>query len=72
MVNKVELNKKIDESGLKINFIIDKLDISGTAWNNKVNNKTPFRRIEEYVLVSLLPFSSKEEIDAVLHAPDIK
>lgn len=61
MVNTDDLNKKIKESGLRIDFIIEKLGLSRTGFDKKRKGKTPFRVSEVYVLKDLLRLTDEEE-----------
>ena len=56
------LNKFIDESGLKIAFICEKLGISQTAFNKKRTGKTPFRGSEIYVLQDLCGINNDDSV----------
>jgi len=60
-VNTELLDKKIEESGLKVSFIIEKLGLSHNGFYKKKNGKTPFRASEVYVLCDLLKISDEEE-----------
>lgn len=48
------LDKAIDESGLKIQYIVDALGISRQAFDNKRKGKVAFRKSEIYVLCDLV------------------
>lgn len=48
------LNKYIDNSGLKIGFIVEKLGISRQAFDKKRKGETAFRASEVFVLCTLL------------------
>jgi len=54
MINTQLLDTKINESGLKIGFITDKLGISRQGLYKKIKGKTPFRVAEIYVISDLL------------------
>lgn len=62
MVNTNDLDIKIKESGLRIDFIIKKLGLSRTGFDKKRKGKTPFRVSEVYVLKDLLQLTDEEEI----------
>ena len=49
MVNSALLDEKIEQSGLKVTYIVDTLGISRQAFYKKKNGKTPFRKSEIYV-----------------------
>lgn len=53
MVNTQMLDDAINESGLKISFIVDKLGISRQAFDKKRKGLTPFRASEVYVICDL-------------------
>lgn len=61
MIDTQLLDKKIEESGLKISFIIEKLGLSRTGFDKKRKGKTPFRVSEVYVLKDLLHLTDEEE-----------
>lgn len=56
------LNSYIEKSGLKINYITEKLGISQTAFNKKRAGKTPFRGAEIYVLQDLCGISNEDSM----------
>lgn len=60
-VNTELLDKKIDESGLKVSFLIEKLGISHNGFYKKKNGEIPFRASEVYVLCDLLKISDEAE-----------
>lgn len=59
-INTVLLKKKIDESGLKVTFIIEKLGLSPNGFYKKLNGVTPFRVAEIYVICDLLKLTEEE------------
>lgn len=63
MVKTKELDDKINASGLKISFIVEKLGMSRTGFDKKRKGITPFRVPEVYVLADLLRLSEEEKID---------
>lgn len=63
MVNTELLNTKIDDSGLKTTFIVDKLGISRQAFDKKRKNVIPFRVAEIYVVSDLLRLTDDEKQD---------
>ena len=63
MVKTQELDNKIEASGLKISFIIQKLGISRTGFDKKRKGQTPFRVPEIYVLSDLLRLTEDEKMD---------
>lgn len=60
-VNTELLDKKIEESGLKVSFIVEKLGLSHNGFYKKKNGITPFRTSEIYVLCDLLRITDEEE-----------
>lgn len=60
-VNSALLDKKIEESGLKVSFIIEKLGLSHNGFYKKKNGITPFRASEVYVLCDLLKITDEGE-----------
>lgn len=63
MVNTQLLDKRIDESGFRIGFIIDKLGLSRNGFDKKRKGKTPFRTAEIYVISDLLKLSDTDQKD---------
>lgn len=59
-VDSEQLNKKIDNSGLKINYLCEVLALSRQGFDKKRNGKTPFRVPEVYVLCDLLSITAEE------------
>lgn len=62
MVNTELLNKAIDDSGLKLGFIIETLGISRQAFDKKRKGLIPFRASEVFVLCSLLNIPPGEKM----------
>ena len=60
LVNGELLRKKIDESGLKMGFIADKLKITHQSLLNRINGVTKFRLDEIQTLCELLHLSDEE------------
>lgn len=61
MVNTQLLDEKIERSGFRIGFLIEKLGLSRNGFDKKRKGKTPFRLAEVYVLSDLLRLSESEE-----------
>lgn len=61
MVNTELLNEKIEQSGLKPQFIIETLGITPNSFYRKKNNQIPFKAAEVYVLCDLLHISDVAE-----------
>ena len=55
------LKRKIDESGLKMNFIAQKIGLSRSAFYNKVNGATEFTQSEINDLCDILKIKSMTE-----------
>lgn len=65
-VNTQLLDAKIAESGLRTNFIIEKLGLSANGFYKKKNGVTPFRVAEVYVICDLLHISEEEKSEIFL------
>lgn len=70
MVNDTLLEKKITDSGLKIDFIVDILGITRQAFYKKRKGIAPFRGAEVYALSDLLKISSEEK-EAIFFASEV-
>lgn len=55
------LNKKIEESGLKIDYLCEVLGLSRQGFLKKRNGITPFRAAEVFALCYLLKIDTVEE-----------
>lgn len=55
------LEEKIESTGLKVGFIIEKLGISRTSWYKKKAGKIPFRVSEIYVISDLCNMTDEEK-----------
>lgn len=64
MTNTDLLKRKIDESGLKMQYIAEQLGISHQALYNKIGNKTQFLASEIMKLSELLKLTKRER-DAI-------
>ena len=71
MVNTQLLDEKIEKSGLKIGFIVDKLGISWNGFNKKKTGKIPFRAAEIYVIGDLLSLNDAEK-DEIFFADKVE
>ena len=60
-VNTELLDEKIESSGLKVNFIVEKLGVSAAGFYKKKNGEIPFRTAEVYVLCDLLGITDDTE-----------
>ena len=55
------LKKKIEESGLKLSFIAEKMDLTRQGLYKKVNGITEFTQTEIQILCDLLGIKSLKE-----------
>lgn len=55
------LEKAIDRSGLKINYILDQLGITRQAFDRKRKGRYAFRQSEVYVLCDLLKLNDEQK-----------
>lgn len=72
MTNSEMLNKKIKESGLKIGFIAEKLNISYGWLNKKISNEKPFKAYEIQALCDVLGITDLEEKNEIFFAKDVE
>ena len=70
MVNTQLLDDKIESSGLKRGFIVDKLGLSRFGFDKKLKGQTPFRVAEIYVLCDLLNISESDK-QAIFFADEV-
>lgn len=63
MINTQLLDSKIEQSGFKTGFLVEKLGLSRNGFDKKRKGKTPFRTAEIYVLSDLLRLSDNEKKD---------
>lgn len=68
MTNTVELEKKIEDSGLKRNYIAQALGLSRQGFRNKCINKQPFNTREINILCELLKISKLSEKENIFFA----
>lgn len=61
MVDTQLLDSKIESSGLKKSFIVEKLGLSRFGFDKKIKGINPFRVAEIYVLCDLLNISEEEK-----------
>lgn len=66
MTNIGLLKEKIDNSGLKVNKITEKLGISKTAYHNKMNGKVEFKSGEIKTLKFMLQLTNEEVVNIFL------
>ena len=60
MLNTQLLDERIEQSGFKIGFLVDKLGLSRNGFDKKRKGKTPFRTAEIYVISDLLKLSEAD------------
>ena len=60
MTDTVKLKQKIKESGYRISYIANALDLSYYGFKKKVDNKSEFKASEIQVLCDLLKIHGKE------------
>lgn len=68
MTNTELLREAIQNSGLKIQFIADKLELSRFALNNKIENRTQFKSGEIKALCELLGIESLSDKERIFFA----
>lgn len=71
MVNTQLLDEKIKASGLRQDFIVDKIGISNQAFIKKKQNKIKFRCAEVYVICDLLHINDGEEKNSIFFAEEV-
>lgn len=71
MTNTDALREKIKESGLKMQYIADNLDLSIYGLSLKISNRNEFKASEIACLCELLNITSLKEKDALFFASDI-
>ncbi len=71
MVNTELLNKRIEASGLKRNFISSELNISRQTLYSKINNHTEFLSSEVQRLCELLGIKYLTEKEAIFFAKSV-
>lgn len=65
MTDTVLLKKKIEESGLRLDYIYESLDISRASLHNKMSGKTEFTLKEVQRLCDILNITSLREKDKI-------
>ena len=61
MVNTQLLDERIEQSGLKVGYIVDTIGLSRNGFDKKRKGKIPFRTAEIYVLSDLLKLSDDDK-----------
>ena len=68
MVNTNLLNEKIEQSGLKPQYIISTLGITPNSFYRKKNNQIKMKASEVYVLCDLLKITDSQEKEKIFYA----
>ena len=72
MTNSELLKKKIEERGLKISFIVDKLGTSYGWFKKKLNNEKEFNATEMQILCEILGITDLAEKDRIFFAKNVE
>lgn len=72
MTNTKLLKKKIEESGLKIGYIVEKLGTSYAWFNKKLNNGKDFNATEMQILCEILNITDLAEKDRIFFAKNVE
>lgn len=72
MTNTKALKQKIKESGLKIGYITEKLDISYHWLKKKIENEVEFKASEIQILCELLSITNAKEKEAIFFANNVE
>lgn len=72
MTNSDLLKQKIKESGLKIGFIVEKLDTSYGWFNKKLENEKDFTAAEIQMLCEILSITDLAERDRIFFAKNVE
>ena len=72
MVNTELLNEKIEQSGLKPQFIIETLGITPNSFYRKKNNQIPMKAAEIYVLCDLLKITDSDEKAKIFYSESLQ
>ena len=71
MVDVKLLSKKIEESGLKREYIADQCGMTRTSFYNKVNNRSDFTTREVSRLCELLSITKLTEKETIFFAKEV-
>lgn len=71
MTNTELLRERIDESGLKLGTIAEKLDISYSWLKKKIDNEKPFKAYEIQILCELLNITKLSDKDKIFFAENV-
>lgn len=72
MTNSELLKLKIKESGLKIGFIVEKLNTSYAWFNKKLENKKDFNAAEIQMLCEILSITDLAEKERIFFAVNVE
>lgn len=72
MTNSKLLKLKIKESGLKLGFIVEKLNTSYAWFNKKLENKKDFNATEMQILCEILNITDLAEKDRIFFAKNVE
>ena len=72
MTNTALLKKKIQDRGVKIGFLVKKLNTSYHWLNQKIENKRDFKAWEIIAMCEALEITSLEERDQIFFAKDVE
>ena len=72
MTNTTELRKLINESGLKLGFIADRLDISYSWLKKKLDGDVAFKAYEIQLLCDLLNISDPQKKEDIFFANNVE
>jgi hypothetical protein len=72
MTNSKLLKKKIKDSGLKLGYIVEKLDTSYAWFNKKLENKKDFNAAEIQILCEILGITDLAEKDRIFFAKNVE
>lgn len=72
MTDTKKLKEKIEERGLKLGFIAEKLGISYHWLKKKVDGEVSFKAYEIQIMCDLLSIDDLQEKEAIFFAPDVE
>lgn len=72
MTNTDLLKNKIEESGLKMGYLVEQLKTSYGWLNKKINNEVPFKACEIQALCEILGIVDLKEKDRIFFAKNVE
>lgn len=72
MTNTVLLKKKIEDCGLKLGFIAEKLNTSYAWLNKKINGEVDLKAYEIQILCEILNITDLKEKDRIFFAKNVE